>query len=206
MRTRIAIIYYSATGNVFSLAEAIAEGVHAVGGEARIRKVRELAPPSAVSKNPVWQAHLEATQTIPEAVLEDLEWADGYALGTPTRFGGAASQLRQFLDTTGGLWARGVLADKAATAFTSAGNPHGGQEATVLGLHTAFCHWGAVIVPPGFTDERVFAAGGNPYGVSVTDTNGEPLSEAARAAARHQGERLTEIASILRQRRLQRAA
>lgn len=206
MKTRIAIIYYSSTGNVSALARALAEGVEDAGGEARLRKVRELAPEVAIAKNPAWLAHHRATAAVPEATLDDLAWADGYAFGTPSRFGGAASQLRAFLDTVGGLWASGALADKPATAFTSAGNDHGGQEATLLGLHTMFCHWGSILVPPGFTDPRVYGAGGNPYGVSVTDTGGAALPQAIADAARHQGERLATFAALVRPKRLSAAA
>jgi NAD(P)H dehydrogenase (quinone) len=90
--------------------------------------VRELASAETIAAKPAWQEHLEATRDVPEATPEDMEWADGYVFGTPTRFGLPAAQLKQFIDTTGPLWAGGKLHDKAAAAFTGAGNPHGGQE------------------------------------------------------------------------------
>ena len=208
MSPRIAVIYYSATGHVHRLAEAVAEGAREAGAEVRLRRVPELAPPEAIASNPAWQAHVEATRDrVPEATLGDLEWADGYAFGTPTRFGTPAAQLKQFIDRTGRLWARGALANKAATAFTSASNAHGGLESTILALNNVFYHWGAIIVPPGYTDQTVYAAGGNPYGAAL-DSSGRPgpSDEAVLAAARYQGRRLAEVAARLVARPTVRAA
>lgn len=197
--SRIAVIYYSATGNVHRLAQALASGAEGSGAEVRCRGVAELAPDGAIQQNPAWARHREEIQgKVPEATLEDLEWADGYAFGTPTRFGTMAAQLKQFFDTTGGLWQRGVMADKPVTAFTSAMNPHGGQESTILSLSNVFYHWGSVIVPPGYTHPSVFEAGGNPYGASSTSGgSNEGPDEAALAAARYQGSRLAEYAEVL---------
>jgi NAD(P)H dehydrogenase (quinone) len=193
---KIAIVYYSSTGHHYGLAGAIAEGAEAEGAETRIRKVRELAPDAAIDSRPGWRAHLEATRDVPEAELADLEWADGFAFGSPTRFGLPAAQLKQFLDQTGGLWAQGKLQDKAASVFSGAGNPHGGQEATLLAINTVFYHWGSIIVPPGYTDPAFKAAGGNPYGVSFTaSANG--LSTETLEAGRTLGRRLARFAQIL---------
>ena len=188
----VAVIYYSATGNVHALASALAEGAEDAGGEVRLRRVAELAPAEAIDSNPAWRAHAEATAGIPEATHEDLRWADAYAFGTPTRYGNVSSQLKQFLDTTAGLWAAGELADKPATAFTSAINTHGGNESTLLALYNTMHHWGAIVVAPGYTDERFSAAGGNPYG-TAHPSGGGPPGEEALAAARAQGERLARI-------------
>ena len=106
MPTRIAVVYYSATGNLFMLASAIAEGAASEGAEVRLRKVRELAAEEVIAANPRWVAHREATADIPEASIDDLEWADGFAFGSPTRFGLPAAPLKLFLDQTGGLWMR----------------------------------------------------------------------------------------------------
>jgi NAD(P)H dehydrogenase (quinone) len=121
-----------------------------------------------------------------------MEWANAYLFSAPTRYGGAASQMRSFIDTLGPLWQEGKLANKTVTAMTSAQNPHGGQETTLQTLYYTFMHWGAIIVPPGYTDPAVFASGGNPYGVSVTAT-GEGLSEEIKASIRHQARRLVEV-------------
>jgi NAD(P)H dehydrogenase (quinone) len=197
MPTQLAVIYYSATGNVHKLAEAIAEGARDTGAEVRLRRVRELAPEEAIQQNQAWARHRDETAgSVQEAQLEDLEWADGFAFGTPTRFGNPAAQLKQFLDTAGGLWFEGSLADKAVTTFTSALYPDGGVESTILALNNVFYHWGCVLVPPGYTNPAVFEAGGNPYGTAFPSGSGPP-SEAVLAAARHQGRRLAAFSAVL---------
>jgi NAD(P)H dehydrogenase (quinone) len=195
--TKIAVIYYSSTGNVHALAEALTEGASEAGADVRLRRVAELAPDEAIDSNPAWRAHLDATADILEATHDDLRWADAFAFGTPARYGNVSSQLKQFLDTTAALWAAGELVDKPATAFTSAINRHGGNESTLLALYNSMHHWGAIVVPPGYTHEAFTAAGGNPYGVAHASGEGAP-GEDALAAARHQGERLARIAQLLR--------
>lgn len=205
--TNVAIIYYSSTGRTHQVAQAVEAGARATGATTRLRRVPELAPEAAIASNPAWKAHLEATQDVPLAGLDDLDWADGYVLGTPTRFGNVSAQLKQFIDTAGGLWYQGKLADKAAAAFTGAATLHGGQEATLLALATTFHHWGAILVPPGYTDASIYAAGGNPYGVSFQDTRDEnPVPEEVLAAARHMGGRLTRVAAAVKNLRIQPAA
>ncbi len=196
MAVKVAVIYYSATGNVYQLAQAIEEGAKEAGAEVRVRKVHELAPEEAIKSNQGWSDHALMTEDVPEASLDDLEWANAYLFGTPTRFGNVSAQLKQFLDTTGGLWFQGKLADKVVSGFTSAQNPHGGQESTLLSMYNVFAHWGSIVVTPGYTDPLLFEAGGNPYGVSSTDT-GEGPSEAELAAARYLGRRVTEKAALL---------
>ncbi len=194
---KIAVIYYSSTGNVHALAEALADGASDAGAEVRLRKAAELAPDEAIDSNPAWRAHLEATADIPRATHDDLRWADAYAFGTPARFGNVSAQLKQFLDTTAPLWAAGELSNKPVTAFTSAINRHGGNESTLLALYNSMHHWGAILVPPGYTDAAFSAAGGNPYGVAHPSGAGAP-DEAALHAARQQGQRLTRVADLLR--------
>jgi NAD(P)H dehydrogenase (quinone) len=199
--TAITVIYYSATGNVHRLAEAVAEGARRADAEVRLVRVPETAPAGAIQSNPAWAAHREATMDVPEATLDDLRWADGFALGTPTRFGNPAAQLKQFIDTTSGLWRAGELADKAATSFTSSRNAHGGQESTLLALNNVLYHWGSIIVPPGYTHELVSAAGGNPYGISWA-SGGEPGPDPPTlAAAAYQGHRLVKVARALSAKR-----
>jgi NAD(P)H dehydrogenase (quinone) len=197
MTTNIAVIYYSATGNVHALARAVLEGAMETSAKVRLRRVAEHAPQAAIDANPAWKAHATATAEVPLATHDDLRWADGIAFGTPTRFGNISSQIKQFIDTTGPLWFNGELADKAVTGFTSAANPHGGNEATLLALYNTMYHWGAVIVPPGYTDASVFSAGGNPYGTAYSSDGGLP-DDAALAAARYQGRRLALMAARLR--------
>ena len=196
MAAKVAVIYYSATGNVYRLAQAVEEGAKEAGAEVRFRKVHELAPEDAIKSNQGWYDHALETQDVPEASAEDMEWADAYIFGTPTRFGNASAQLKQFIDTLGGLWFQGKLADKVASAFTSSSTAHGGQESTVISLYNVFAHWGAIIVPPGYTDPLLFEAGGNPYGASSTGTEEGP-TEQELAAARYLGKRVAEKAEIL---------
>ncbi len=197
MSLNVAVIYYSATGNVHALACALAEGAREAGAEVRLRRVEELAPAAAIDSNPAWRAHADATADIAVATHDDLRWADAYAFGTPTRYGNVSSQLKQFIDTTAGLWAAGELADKPVTAFTSAINRHGGNEATLLALYNTMHHWGSVIVPPGYTDQRFSAAGGNPYGTAHASGDGPPGDEVV-AAARQQGRRLVRVGEALK--------
>ncbi|HZC52665.1 MAG TPA: NAD(P)H:quinone oxidoreductase [Mycobacterium sp.] len=194
---RVAIIYYSSTGNVHALAEALCDGAADAGAEVRLRRVAELAPAEAIDANPAWRAHLDATADVAQATHEDLRWADAYAFGSPTRYGNVSSQLKQFLDTTAALWAAGELADKPVTGFTSAINRHGGNESTLLALYNTMHHWGAIVVAPGYTDEAFAAAGGNPYGTAHPSGQGLP-GTAALTAAHHQGQRLARIAEQLR--------
>jgi NAD(P)H dehydrogenase (quinone) len=194
MTVKVAVIYYSATGAVHALAQAVAEGAASVAASVRLRPVTELASDNAIDQNPRWRRHADATASITRATVEDLAWADAFAFGTPTRFGTPAAPLKQFIDQAGGLWREGKLADKPVTSFTSAFNRHGGSEATILSLGNVFYHWGALIIPPGYTDATVYAAGGNPYGTSST---GEGPDAAALEAARYQGQRLARITSRL---------
>ena len=196
--TRVAVIYYSATGNVHRLAQAVAEGAEEGGAEVRLRHVEELASELLISQNQYWGRHRSQVADAPVASLDDLAWADGVAFGSPTRFGNIAAQLKQFIDQAGALWQHGELADKVATAFTSAQNPHGGQESTILALNNTFYHWGMVIVSLGYTVQEVFAAGGNPYGTSFTsDHIVTGPDEQSLALARYQGKRLARYTSVV---------
>jgi NAD(P)H dehydrogenase (quinone) len=193
---RLAIIYYSTYGTNHQMAEAAAEAARSTGAEVRLRKVRETAPEGIVAGQDAWRAQAEKSAHIEEASNADLEWANAYLFSAPTRYGSAASQMRAFIDQTGPLWATGKLANKAASAMSSAQNPHGGQETTVQSLNNTFCHWGCVVVPPGYTDPITFQSGGNPYGVTVT-ANGEPIPVPVLNAIRHQARRLVEVAGKL---------
>jgi len=195
MAVKFVVVYYSATGTTYTLARAVEEGAKAAGAEVRVRKVRELAPDEAIASNQGWAAHRLETQDVPEATLDDLEWANAIVLGTPTRYGLPTAQLKQFIDTTGPLWGAGKLVNKIASSFTSAATTHGGQETTITALNNTFYHWGSIIVAPGYADPIQFAAG-NPYGTSFTSQNGtvEP-DDTALAAARFQGRRVAEVAA-----------
>lgn len=190
---RLTIVYYSTYGTNHQMADIAAGAAKSAGAEVRVRKVRETAPQEVVAGQAPWKAHAEATAHVPEATLADMEWANAYLFSAPTRFGTAASQIRAFIDTLGPLWATGKLANKAASAMSSAQNAHGGQETTVQTLNNTFMHWGCIIVPPGYTDPITFQSGGNPYGVTVTAT-GQPIPDAVQNAIRHQARRLVEFA------------
>jgi NAD(P)H dehydrogenase (quinone) len=196
--TRIAVIYYSATGNVHRLAHALADGASADGAEVRLRHVEELFPEQLISRNQYWGRHRSEVEDEPVASLADLEWADGIALGTPTRFGNVAAQLKFFLDLAGELWERGALVDKVATSFTSSMTEHGGQESTILALNNTLYHWGAIVLPLGYTVHEVFNGGGNPYGTSYTsDRRVDGPDETTLTVARAQGARLARVAAAI---------
>src|SRR4051812_13941299 len=202
MQARVAVIYYSATGNVHGLAVAVAQGAEEAGAGGRRRHVGELASEQLISQNQYWGRHRSLVEDEPVATLDDLEWADGFAFGTPTRFGNVAAQLKQFIDQAGQLWQQGKLADKVGTAFTSSQTTHGGQESTILALNNTLYHWGVLILPVGYTVHEVFAAGGNPYGTSFTsDHTVTGPDDAALALARYQGQRLARFAAVIAEAR-----
>jgi len=193
-QVKLAVIYYSATGTNYQMAQWASEGAKETGAEVKILKVHELAPPEAIAQKPAWQAHIDATKDVPEVSLNDLEEADAYIFSVPTRYGNVPAQMKQFLDTTGGLWSQGKLANKVVSAMTSAQNPHGGQEATILAIYTTMHHWGAIIAAPGYTDAVTFAAGGNPYGTSVA-VDKEGMKTDVREAVIYQAKRTAMVAS-----------
>ena len=191
---KLAVIYYSMTGTNVQLSKWAAEGAKEAGAEVKVFKVKELAPESAIEGNEEWKATVEATKDIPEATPEDLEWADAIIFSIPTRFGNMPSQMKQFLDTTGGLWAQGKLVNKVVSAMSSAQNPHGGQEATILSLYTSMYHWGAIVAAPGYSDPVTFESGGNPYGTSVTVDQDGNMVENVEAAVKYQAKRTVTVA------------
>lgn len=194
---KVAIIYYSSTGTNYKLAQLAQQAAKDAGaGEIRLRKVEETAPQEAISQNKEWEAHLEATKDVQTVSLDDLEWADAIIFSAPTRYGNLPSQLTAFLDTTGGLWFNGKLVNKVVSGMTSAQNPHGGQETTLLSLYKSMFHWGAIVVPPSYTDQTIFEAGGNPYGVSVTA--GKENADKAGKAVAHQVKRTLTIAGYVK--------
>jgi len=195
---RVAVIYYSATGHVAEIAREICEQAEKAGAEARLRRVRETAPRSAVDSKPEWAAHLAATADTPVATVEDMLWADAVIMGSPTRFGNISAQLKQFIDTLGPAWSRGLLAGKVYSGFTSTKSPHGGNESTLLALANSFYHFGGIIVPPGYTHPDKFADG-NPYGTAHTcGTDAAAVNETTRNAARVQAARVVRFARAVK--------
>ena len=196
--TRVLVAYYSATGDVHALAKAVAQGAAGTGAEVKLRHVEELASELLISQNQAWGRHRSEVTNEPTATLDDLEWADGIAFGTPTRFGNVAAQLKMFLDQAGRLWEEGKLVNKVLTSFTSSQTDHGGQESTILALNNTFYHWGAIVLPLGYTVHEVFNGGGNPYGASYTSgTRVGQLDPHTVACAVAQGGRLARVSGII---------
>jgi len=195
MTVKLAIIYYSSYGTNHQMATIAADAAKAAGAEVRLLKAPETAPDAAVNSQEAWKAHAEATADIPEATVEDMEWANAYLISAGTRFGVMASQMRAFIDTLGGIWGKGGLANKPVSAMTSAQNAHGGQETTLQSLYTTVMHWGGFVIAPGYTDEVIFKTGGNPYGYS--HTQGTDFTDDVKNAIGHQTRRLVEVAAKL---------
>jgi NAD(P)H dehydrogenase (quinone) len=200
---KVLIVYYSMYGHVHRLAEAMAEGVKSVeGAEAELRQVPETLSDEVLARMGALEPR-KAFAHVPVATVRDLASADAIIFGTPTRFGNMCGQMRQFLDGTGGLWAKGSLVGKAGSVFTSSGTQHGGQESTILSFHPTLLHHGMVIagLPYSFqgqsrTDE---ITGGSPYGAStIAGAKGERLpTENELAGARFQGNYVATIAKKL---------
>jgi NAD(P)H dehydrogenase (quinone) len=193
-QVKLAIVYYSTYGTNHQMADIAAAAARAAGAEVRVLRVAETAPAEVVASQDAWKAQAEKSADIPVATPADMEWANAYLFSAPTRFGSVASQMRAFIDTLGGQWFSGALANKAVSAMTSAQNLHGGMETTLMGLYTTMMHWGAIIVAPGYTDQSIFAAGGNPYGTVAVAGK---VTDEAKAAIEHQAKRLVEVAAKL---------
>jgi len=196
---KVLVLYYSSYGHVETMASAVAEGAGSVAGtEVTVKRVPELMPREVAEK-----AGVKLEQTAPIATVDELSQYDAIIFGTPTRFGNMASQMRNFLDQTGGLWAKGALIGKVGSVFTSTASQHGGQETTITSFHTTLLHHGMVIVglpysEPGLTkmDE---ISGGTPYGATTlagADGSRQP-SENELTLARAQGKHVAQIAAKL---------
>lgn len=193
--TNLAIIYYSSYGTAHEMATRLAETAESQGADVRLRRVRETAPDEVVQGVEAWAAHAASVADQPVAEPEDLDWADAVIMGSGTRYGHITSQLQAFIDTLGPLWQEGKLADKVYAAFTSSQTLHGGQESTILAMHTTFAHFGGIIVPPGYTDQTKFNDG-NPYGVGVV-TGAGGVDDTANTALDHLVTRVLSITKRL---------
>jgi NAD(P)H dehydrogenase (quinone) len=197
--TKVLILYYSAYGHMERMAQAVAEGVREAGAHADIKRVPELVPEDVAKKS-----GFKLDQAAPIATVPELADYDAIIFGSGTRFGVATSQMRNFLDQTGPLWATGALVGKVGSVFTGSGTQHGGQESTVLTMIPTLLHQGMVVVGlpytfPGQsrTDE---ITGGSPYGAStITKPDGSRMpSENELAGARFQGRHVAQIAAKLK--------
>jgi NAD(P)H dehydrogenase (quinone) len=200
---KVLIVFYSMYGHIYRMAEAIAEGVKQVpGAEAVLRRVPETLPEEVLKKMGALEAR-KAFAHIPVATVDELPSAEAIIFGTPTRFGNMCGQMRQFLDATGELWAKGALVGKVGSVFASSATQHGGQESTILSFHTTLLHQGMIVVglPYSFQGQMRIdeITGGSPYGAStIAGGQGERMpSENELAAARFQGKHVAAIASKL---------
>jgi len=196
--TKVLVLYYSSYGHIERMAEAVAEGVREGGAQVDIKRVPELVPPEVAEKS-----GFRLNQSAPIATVDELASYDAIIIGTPTRFGNMASQMKNFLDQTGGLWFQGKLIGKVGSVFTSTATQHGGQETTITSTHTVLLHHGMVIVglPYAFQGLTNMAeiTGGTPYGAStLAGADGSRLpSENELAGARYQGKHVAQIAAKL---------
>lgn len=204
--TRILVAYYSSYGHTHQLAGAVAEGVNRVGGaEAVLRRIPELEPArEAMSGQDAYVEAQRRQADIPEATLDDLRHADGYAFGTPTRYGNMTAQMKQYIDTTGPLWQEGALEDRPAGIFTSTATIHGGQESTILTSLVPLLHLGMVFVgTPYGQNQQIMTTdgiGGSPYGpatIAGTDGKRQPVEEELQTA-RNLGSRIARIAAAMK--------
>jgi len=206
--TKILVLYYSTYGHVETMAEAVAAGARSVpGAEVTVKRVPELMPDEVARK-----AGAKLEQRAPIAVPEELADYDAVIFGTPTRFGSMAAQMRNFLDQTGALWARGALIGKVGSVFAATASQHGGQEATLLSFHTTLLHLGMVVVGLPYSAQGQLRldeiTGGSPYGATtIAGGKGERQPSANELElARFQGRHVAEIAGALAQRRTAQAA
>lgn len=166
MKPRILVLYYSMYGNNFLMAKAVSQGIEEAGGEVVLRTVPELVPQKVIDSDERMRKAKEAQKGIPVAKPEELENIDGIILGSPTRFGNMCSQLRNFLDQTGGLWMKGALIGKPAGVFCCTASLHGGQETTLISMMFTLLHHGAIIVGVPYSVKELVETkkGGTPYG------------------------------------------
>jgi len=200
---KLLVLFYSTYGHIYRMAQAIADGAREViGANVVVKRVPETLPPEVLTAMGATDAQ-KAFADVPIATVADLADADAVIFGTPTRFGNMASQMRAFLDATGGLWAQGKLVGKVGSVFASSATKHGGQESTILSFHTTLLHHGMVIVglPYAFAGQTRIdeVTGGSPYGAStIAGGKGERLpSENELAGARFQGRHVAQIAKKL---------
>ena len=184
-KARILVVFYSRDGSVEALAKAVSEGVRDAGGEVRLRRVPDIVSREVMAKVPGWEDRSKRMLAEYGAPTHaDVEWAEGIIFGTPTRFGNTSAELKAFIDSLGGLWVQGKL---------------NGNETTVVSLYIPMAHLGFIIVPNGYTHEKIFQGHGTPYGSSSTSgQNSAPPTADELEVAKHQGARITKVAAALK--------
>jgi NAD(P)H dehydrogenase (quinone) len=198
--TKVLVVYYSMYGHIETMAKAVAEGAREVADvEVTVKQVADLIPREVAEK-----AGAKLDQAAPVADPKELADYDAIIVGTPTRFGNMAAQMRNFWDQTGGLWASGALIGKVGSVFTSSATQHGGQESTILATHITLLHHGLVIVGLPYSCAAQMGLdeikGGSPYGASTIaggDGSRQP-SEQELGMAHFQGRHVAEIAKKLK--------
>lgn len=199
---KILVVYYSMYGHIHAMAQAIADGARSVdGAEVELRRVSETLPKEVLGKMGALEAQ-KALVDVPICDVDELVAADAVIFGTPTRFGNMCGQMRQFLDSTGGLWAKGSLIGKVGSVFTSSNTQHGGQESTILSFHTTLLHHGMLIAGLPYSFKGLMKSdeisGCSPYGASTIAGDGSKMpNENELAGARFQGEYVAQIAKKL---------
>ncbi len=200
---KVLIVFYSVYGHIYRMAEAVAQGAKEVkGAEVELRRVPETLPQEILEQIGAIEPQKKFAH-IPVCTLDELASADAIIFGTPTRFGNMCAQMRAFLDGTGPLWAKGLLAGKVGSVFTSSNTQHGGQESTIISTHLTLLHQGMVIVGLPYTFEGQSRTdeitGCSPYGAStIAGSRGERMpTENELAGARFQGRHVAEITSKL---------
>jgi NAD(P)H dehydrogenase (quinone) len=200
LKTNILVAFYSRDGSVEALAKAVSEGAREAGAEVRLRRAPDIVSQVVMSHVPGWEERSKRMLAEYGAPTHaDVEWADGIIFGTPTRFGNTSAELKAFIDSLGGLWFQGKLNGKAAGAFTSTAGPHGGNESTVITLYIPMAHLGFIIVPNGYTHDKILQGHGTPYGSSSTSgQHSAPPTADELEVAKHQGARVTRVAAALK--------
>jgi NAD(P)H dehydrogenase (quinone) len=201
---KVLVVFYSMYGHTYKMAEAVAEGAREIeGAEVVVKRVPETLSKEVLEKMGAIEAQ-KAFSHVPVCTVDELTSADAIIFGTPTRFGNMCGQMRQFLDATVELWAKGALVGKVGSVFTSSATQHGGQESTILSFHITLLHQGFVIVglPYSFQGQMRMdeITGGSPYGAStIAGGSGERMpSENELEAARFQGRHVASIAARLK--------
>ncbi len=172
---KVYVVFYSTYGHVYKMAEAVAEGARSVeGAEVKIFQVPELMGEEVLKRIGAFEVR-KSFEHIPIINPDQLEEPDAIIFGTPTRFGNMSAQMRNFLDQTGSLWAKGALIGKVGSVFVSTGTQHGGQETTITSFHTTLLHHGMVIVGVPYSQKALLnmdeITGGSPYGASTLAGN-----------------------------------
>lgn len=201
MSVKVHVIFYSMYGHVFKMAEAVSSGARTIPGvKVNLFQVPELVPQEILIQSGASKAR-EAFAHVPIVTLADLDNADALIFGTPTRFGNMCSQMRNFLDQTGGLWARGALAGKIASVFISTASQHGGQETTITSFHNTLFHHGMIVLGAPIWEKRISTmdeiTGGSPYGASTLagpDGRSRRPTENELVIARSQGRSVAQTA------------